>query len=431
MRYAPVDPTLFITNRSRLARGLKSKAIAILHASDVSPTSGDGTRPFIQQTDFFYLCGIDQADCILVICPDAVEEKHREMLFIPETNAEIALWEGEKYSQEEARTVSGVRTVYWTGMFEKILRPLLIASDHIYLNTNEHLRADTAVESRDRRFIDWCQRSFPLHHYQRLAPLMRDLRIIKSEMEISLISRACGITEKGFRRLFGFIRPGVWEFEIEAEIVHEYIRNRSRGPAFEPIVASGANSCVLHYVKNHHQCREGDLVLIDTGAEYANYAADVTRTIPVDGRFTPRQRDVYESVLRIQRAAIQELHPGITLDQYQRQVGEYMEGELVRLGLLQRGEVKRQSKDDPLYRKYFMHGVSHHLGLDVHDNGDRNQPLSAGMVLTCEPGIYIREEGFGIRLENDILLTATGPVDLTRNIPIEPDEIEELMNRRS
>ncbi len=428
MRYSPVDSSLFITNRNRLVQHLKPKAIAILNTNDVAPTSGDGTRPFIQQTDFFHLCGIDQPNCILVLCPNAEDKKHREILFIPETNSEIALWEGEKYSREEATTVSGIQTVYWMSMFEKILRPLVIASEYIYLNTNEHLRADSLVETRDLRFLSWCRRVFPLHHYERLAPKMHHLRAIKSDVEVDLISQACKITEMGFRRLLAFIRPGVWEFEIEAEIVHEYIRRRSRGPAFEPIVASGANACVLHYVKNHHQCRDGDLVLIDMGAEYANYAADVTRTLPVNGRFTPRQRDVYESVLRVQRAAIQELQPGITLEQHQRRVGKYMEGELIRLGLLQRGEVKQQSKETPLYGKYFMHGVSHHLGLDVHDSGNRNQPLTDGMVLTCEPGIYIREEGIGIRLENDILVTRSGPVDLTREIPIEPEEIEELMN---
>ncbi len=430
VRYSPVDPELFIRNRKRLSAALKPSSIAILNANDTAPTSGDGTRPFIQQTDFFYLSGIDQTESILVLCPDAKEEKHREMLFLRETNADLALWEGERYTKEEAGTVSGIPTVHWLDQFEKTIRPLVLACEHVYLNTNEHLRADVIVETRDMRFLTWCRSAFPLHRYERLAPLLQDLRVIKSDIETALISEACKITATGFRRLLGFVRPGVWEFEIEAELVHEFIRRRSRGPAFETIVASGANACVLHYIKNNRQCRDGDLVLIDAGAEYANYAADVTRTLPVSGRFSPRQKEIYHAVLRIQRAAIQDLRPGITLERYQQQVGDYMEGELIRLGLLQRKEVKQQSKEEPLYKKYFMHGASHHLGLDVHDSGSKYRPLEPGMVLTCEPGIYIREEGIGIRLENDILVTPCGPLDLTKDIPIEPDEIEELMNMR-
>lgn len=427
MRYSPIDPALFRGNRERLFQKLAPNAVVVLHSNDIYPKSGDGSHSFVQSSDLFYLTGIDQAETILVLCPDAPDEKQREILFVRETNDTITLWEGARHTKEEASAISGIQTVHWTDAFESVLRPLVLRSHRIYLNTNEHPRADTAVETRDARFLKWCRSAFPLHRYERLAPLMRDLRVVKSDIEIGLIKQACHITNTAFRRLLGFVRPGVWEFEIEAELVHTFIRNRSRGPAYETIVAGGANACVLHYVKNDARCRDGDLVLIDFGAEYANYAADVTRTLPVSGRFSPRQRAVYDAVLRVQRAAMQEIVPGNTMDAYNRAVGEYMEAELVGLGLLKRQDARRQDKENPLYRKYFMHGISHHLGLDVHDLGDRYHPFAEGMVLTCEPGIYIREEGFGIRLENDVLVTRSGCVDLTAEIPIEAEEIEMLM----
>jgi Xaa-Pro aminopeptidase len=392
------------------------------------PTSADGTHGFIQQTDLLYLSGIDQEQSTLVICPDAREEKYREILFVKETNAKIALWEGHKYSKDEARAVSGIKSVYWNHEFETVFNPLVFESDTIYLNTNEHLRADGKVETRDARFLRWCRKLFPLHHYRRLAPIMHDLRAVKSKPEVELIKKACSITDKTFRRLLGFIKPGVWEFEIEAEIYHEFIRNRSRGPAFQTIVASGADSCTLHYVKNDKQCRDGDLVLIDFGAEYANYAADLTRTVPVNGKFSKRQKDVYNAVLKVQKAAIKLLKPGKTIDDFSREVGKAMEAELIGLKLFKAAEVKKQSIDQPLYKKYFPHGTSHHLGLDVHDYGNRYRKFEAGMVFTCEPGIYINDEGIGIRIENDILITKDGPLDLTAGIPREADEIEALMN---
>ncbi len=429
MKYLPIAADLFIQNRRRLVERLKPNSIAVFNSNDIMPTSADGTHTFIQQTDLFYLSGIDQEESTLVICPDAREEKHREILFLRETNEQIALWEGRKYTKEAARTVSGINSVYWNSEFENIFNPLVFQAERIYLNANEHLRADVSVETRDRRFLRWCRDVFPLHRYRRLAPIMQELRAIKTAPEIDLIKKAGDITAKTFRRLLDFIEPGVWEFEIEAEICHEFLRNRSRGPAFQTIVASGADSCTLHYVQNDKQCRDGDLVLIDFGAEYANYAADVTRTLPVNGRFTARQKEVYNAVLRVQKAAITMLTPGKTLDDYTGEVGQVMETELIRLGLLDAAEVKKQSKDSPLYKKYFPHGTSHHLGLDVHDVGDRYRKIEAGMVLTCEPGIYIREEAIGVRIENDILITAEGPVDLTPDIPREAEEIEELMNK--
>ena len=393
------------------------------------PTSADGNHPFLQQTDLFYLSGIDQEDSRLILCPDAKEEKHREILFLKETNEQIALWEGQKYTKKDARTVAGINTVYWNQEFKSIFRQLAFQADNIYLNTNEHLRANAGVESRDARFLKWCRQSYPLHNYARLAPIMHDLRAIKSRVEVDLIRKAGHITGKAFRRLLGFIKPDVWEFEIEAEIFHEFLRTRSKGPAFETIVASGADSCTLHYVKNDKQCRDGDLCLIDFGAEYANYAADVTRTVPISGRFSKRQKAVYNAVLKVQKAAINLLVPGTILDEYHMEVGRIMESELIGLGLLDPKEVKRQSDDEPLYKKFFPHGTSHHLGLDVHDYGNKYRPFEAGMVLTCEPGIYVRDEAIGIRIENDILITAKGPVDLTKDIPREAEEIEELMGR--
>jgi Xaa-Pro aminopeptidase len=431
MKYLPIDKKLFIQNRKRFAKQLEKNSIAVFNSNDIMPTNADGIHGFIQQTDLFYLSGIDQEESTLVIFPDASEEKYGEILFLKETNEKIALWEGHKYSKDEAAKVSGIKSVFWNLEFNNVFKPLVLESDNIYLNTNEHLRADLSVETRDGRFLQWCRQSFPLHQYRRLAPIMHDLRAVKSAREVALIKEACGITGKTFRRLLGFIKPGVWEFEIEAEIYHEFIRNRSRGPAFQTIVAAGIDSCTLHYVKNDKQCQDGDLVLIDFGAEYANYASDVTRTVPVNGKFSKRQKQVYNAVLKVQKEAIKLLKPGKTIDEFSRQVGKQMEAELIRLKLLKAAEVKKQPADHPLYQKYFPHGTSHHLGLDVHDYGNRYRKIEPGMVFTCEPGIYINDEGIGIRIENDILITKAGPVDLTEGIPREADEIEDLMRSGS
>jgi Xaa-Pro aminopeptidase len=429
MRYPKIDSRLFVKNRQRFSKQLKPHSVAILNANDFMPTSADGAHPFIQQTDMFYLSGIDQEETVLVICPDAHEKKQKEILFIKETNEQIATWEGQKLSKEEAQDISGIKTVHWISELEGILRPLIIQSENIYLNTNEHLRAAVTVETRDMRFLAWCRKAFPLHHYERQAPIMHDLRAVKSPPEIELIKEACAITAKAFRRLLGFIRPGVWEYEVEAEIVREFMRNRSRGPAYETIVASGADACTLHYVKNDKQCRQGDLVLIDFGAAYANYAADVTRTVPVNGKFSKRQKEVYNAVLKIQKAAIKMLKPGNSPVTYQEAVVKLVEAELIHLGVLKKADIKEQPEDSPLYKNFFPHGTSHHLGLDVHDYGDKYRKFEPGMVLTCEPGIYIRDESIGVRIENDILITQKGPVDLTAAIPREAEEIEELMNK--
>jgi Xaa-Pro aminopeptidase len=429
MRYPPIDPTLFVENRRRLAERLKPGALAVLNSNYVMPTSADGAHPFIQQTDLFYLSGIDQEESTLVVFPGAREEKYREVLFLRETNDQIALWEGKKYSREEATAVSGVSTVCWNDELDAVFRGLAGQAERITLNSNEHPRASSEVETRDGRFGRRCRERFPLHRYERLAPILHHLRAVKSSVEVELIRQAAALTGRAFRRLLGVIRPGVWEFEIEAEIWHEFLRGRSRGPAFQTIVASGPDSCTLHYVKNDKRCQDGELVLLDFGAEYAHYAADLTRTVPVNGRFTPRQRAVYEAVLRVQTAAVDMLRPGNTLEAYHAEVGRRMEAELIGLGVLDAARVREQPPDRPLYKSYFPHGTSHHLGLDVHDYGDRFRPFEPGMVLTCEPGIYLREEGIGVRIENDILVTPDGPEDLMADIPREADEIEALMNR--
>lgn len=428
MRYLPIDPKLFVENRRKLCTHLEPCSLAVFNSNDVMPRSADGIYPFVQQTDLFYLSGIDQEESTFVVFPDAKDEKYREVLFIRETNEQIALWEGKKYTKEEATAVSGIQTVCWNSEFDSVFRALAFQAESIYLNTNEHLRAEAAVETRDARFVKWCREVFPLHRFRRLAPIMHRLRAVKSSIEVDLIKNAVAVTGQTFRSLLGFIRPGIWEFEIEAEIWREFLRRRSRGPAFQTIVASGADSCTLHYVRNDKQCRDGDLVLIDFGAEYANYAGDLTRTVPVNGRFTPRQKDVYNAVLRVQKAAVQLLRPGNTFDAYHAEVGKLMESELIGLGLLNSDAVQSQPQDKPAYKKYFPHGISHHLGLDVHDYGDKFRPFEAGMVLTCEPGIYIRDEGIGVRIENDILITDQGPLDLAADVPREAAEIEELMS---
>lgn len=429
MRYKSPKNDLFINNRIRFSDCLESGSIAILNSNDIMPTSADGTMPFIQQTDLYYLSGIDQEESILVIFPDAKDENHKEVLFLKETSEEIAIWEGEKYTKEKARAISGIDTVYWLSDFETVLNLMIYQTDRIYLNSNEHLRAGDVVETRDRRFSKWCREKYPFHKYERLQPILHKIRTIKSSEEIEQLQKAIDITESAFRRLLRFIKPGVCEYEIEAEMIHEFVRNRSRRFAFQPIVASGYNACVLHYVENKGVCKDGDLVLMDFGAEYGNYNADLTRTIPVNGRFSDRQKAVYSSVLRVQKEAMKMLMPGNNILGYHKEVGKIMENELVALGLLSKTDIKNQDPAKPAYKKYFMHGTSHHLGLDVHDYGYPEMEMKAGMVFTVEPGIYIREESLGIRLENDVVIAESGVDDLMKNIPIDIEEIEELMNK--
>jgi Xaa-Pro aminopeptidase len=429
MKYLPIGKELFIENRQKLAKKLKINSLAIFNSNDIMPTNADGSMPFRQNNDLFYLSGIDQEETILFLFPDCQNPNYREILFIKETNDHIAIWDGNKLTKKEASEISGVKTVCWNSQFEGLLNQMIPEAINIYLNTNEHTRAEKVVETKDDRFIKWIQSRYPLFNYERLAPIMQTLRAVKSEQEIELIKIACGITEKSFRRVLKFLKPGISEYELEAEFIHEFIRNRSRGPAYQPIIASGLNACTLHYTENNRICKEGELVLMDVAAEYANYASDMTRTIPVSGKFTKRQKEVYNAVLRVMKEATKMLVPGNNLTDYQNEVGKIMEHELIGLKLLDPDEVKAQEKSSPLYKKYFMHGTSHALGLDVHDVFNRNEKFKEGMIFTCEPGIYIKEEAMGIRLENDILITSKGPVDLMNNIPIEIEEIEQLMNQ--
>jgi Xaa-Pro aminopeptidase len=428
-RYHPIGNALFTANRSRLSSLLKPHSLVVLHSNDVMPTNADGTMGFRQNNDLFYLCGIDQEESILLLFPDAPDERHQEVLFVRETNEYLAVWEGEKLSKEQARALSGIQTLYWTHQFERFFETLVPFCERIYLNSNEHTRAVIEVQTRDARFIEHCQSRFPLHTYKRLAPLMHQLRAIKQPIELELMQQAMSITEKAFRRILGFLRPGIMEYELEAEITHEFIRNRATH-AYTPILASGKNACVLHYIQNTSPCADGELILMDFGAAYANYAADMTRTVPINGKFTPRQRQVYDAVLRVMEEAKKLLVTGNTWDQYHKEVGYVMEKELIGLGLLDAQEVKNQHPDYPLYKKYFMHGTSHFLGLDVHDVGNKYQPFQPSMVFTCEPAIYIPEEKLGIRLENNILITETGNEDMMEGIPLAAEEIEDLMHSR-
>ena len=428
MRYTPPNKSLYIENRKKFIQLLKPGSMALFVSNDIMPTNADGSMGFRQNSDLLYLSGIDQEESILLLFPDVKDGKHKEVLFLKETSELIAIWEGEKLSKEEAKERSGIDNVYWLQDFERVLKTLIFQVEYIYLNRNEHTRRYIDTQTAEDRFALNIMEKYPLHKVERSAPLMHRIRSRKSPLEIEMIQQACDITEKGFRRLLSFVKPGVMEYEIEAELVHEFIRNRSKGFAYGPIIASGYNACVLHYVDNNKPCKDGDVLLLDVAAEYGNYASDLTRAIPVNGRFTPRQKQVYNAVLKVMRAAISMLVPGNTFDKYNRAVGELMTEELLQLGLITSDEVKNQKADSPAYKKYFMHGTSHFLGLDVHDVGFFHEPMEEGMVFTCEPGIYIREESLGIRLENDILITKSGPLDLMKNIPLEADEIEELMN---
>lgn len=429
MKYTPLPKSLYQRNRAKFAAKMVKNAVAIFNANDILPTNADGTVKFRQNNDLFYLSGIDQEETILLLAPDCPNPAWREVLFLRETNAHIAVWEGHKYTKEEAHAASGIESIQWLSNFDSIFNSVVNLSERIYFNTNEHLRAGVAVETRDARFIKSCKEKYPLHALERAAPLMHALRGVKEPEEIQQLQTACDITEKGFRRVLSMLAPGVMEYEIEAEFIHEFVRNRSKGFAYEPIIASGPSACVLHYIENNKACLDGELLLLDVGAEYGNYNADMTRTIPVNGRYTKRQRQVYDAVLRVERQAASMLRPGVTIQDYHKEVGLVMQGELLGLGLIDQTDIKNQDPAWPAYKKYFMHGTSHHLGLDVHDVGTMHFPIAVGMVFTVEPGIYIPEEGFAVRIENDILVQETGYLDLMRNIPIEAEEIESLMNR--
>lgn len=428
VRYDNLPQELFVNNRRKFTKELKNNSLAIFQSNDEMPRNGDCFFPFRQNSDFFYLAGIDQEQSILVMYPDCPNENLKEVLFIRKTSEHIKVWEGDKYNIEEAKATSGIPTVYWLEQFDAIFKTMYNLADHIYLSYNEHDRANSAIVGQSLRFANKLKKQLPGHSFERSGPILNQLRSVKSQEEVDVIQHACNITEKAFRRVLNATKPGIWEYELEAEVTHEFIRNKANSHAYTPIFASGANACILHYIKNNQQCKEGDLILMDFGAEYANYASDLTRTIPVSGKFSIRQRQVYDAVLRVMKAATKMLVVDNVLDSYHKEVCKLMEDELVTLGLLTNNDLQNQDPQKPLYKKYFPHGTSHFLGLDVHDVGSRYEGFKPGMIFTVEPGIYIPEEGIGIRLENDILITENGPVDLMANIPIEADEIEALMN---
>lgn len=431
MKYDRIDKQLYIKNRARFVSKLEGKSLAVFNSNDIYPISADSTMPFQQHRDILYLSGVDQEESILVLFPSCSNEKHREVLFLRETNEHIAVWEGAKLTKEDAFEVSGIKTVYWIDQFQTIFKQMMAEAESIYLNTNEHLRANTEVQTREDRFIASVKQDYPAHSVKKSAPIMHTLRAIKDQIEIDLMQRACKITEAGFRRLLSFTKPGVWEYEIEAELAHEFLRNRSKGFAYTPIIASGGNACVLHYIENNQQCKSGEVILLDIAAEYANYSSDLTRCIPVDGKFTKRQKDVYNAVLHVKKEAEKLLVPGTYLNDYHKEVGLIMEGQLLNLGLIDKTDIKNQDPEWPAFKKYFMHGTSHYIGLDTHDVGHWNVPIEAGMVFTCEPGIYIPEENLGIRLEDDLVVQKSGaPFNLMKDIPLEAEEIETLMNQK-
>lgn len=426
MRHAPIDSKLFATNRDRLRQHLPPGSVAIFNANDVPPTNADGTLTLVPNTDLFYLSGIEQEESILVIAPDALDPKQREILFVRQPNEHLKIWEGYKHSKDDATKISGITQVKWLAEFDTIFKSLAFDAEQIFLNSNEHKRNSSDVETRDSRFVRSLQPKYPLHTYRRLAPIMHKLRLVKSKPELDLIQKAVDITADGFARVAKFVKPGVMEHEIEAEFIHEFTRQCAKF-AYNPIIASGANACTLHYNQNDQRCKKGDLLLIDVGASYANYNADLTRTIPVSGKFTPRQKDVYNAVLRVMKASIAGATVGKLHRDWTKEAQLMMNDELLALGLLKKSDIKNQTEDNLACRKYFMHGLGHPLGLDVHDLGNMSQPFAEGWVLTVEPGIYIPDEGFGIRLENDILVTADGPVDLMQEIPVEVGDVEALM----
>ena len=429
MKYDRIDKQLYIKNRASFKQLMEPNSLAVFNSNDIFPISADSTMPFQQHRDILFLTGVDQEESILVIFPDSKNEAHKEVLFLKETSDLIAVWEGEKLNKEQAFEVSGIKTVYWLNQFPVMFKQMMADASNVYINTNEHLRANTEVETRENRFVKQLKSDYPAHQVRKSAPIMHRIRSIKDAIEIELLQKACKITEVGVRRLLSYIKPGVWEYEIEAELAHEFLRNRSKGFAYTPIIASGKNACVLHYIENNQQCKDGDVILLDVGAEYANYASDLTRCIPVNGRFTARQKEVYNAVLHVKKSAEKLLVPGTIMADYQKEVGRIMEGQLLNLGLISQLDITNQNPEWPAYKKYFMHGTSHFMGLDTHDVGLWNEPIKAGMVFTCEPGIYIPEEGLGIRLEDDLVVQESGaPFNLMKDIPLEAEEIETLMN---
>jgi Xaa-Pro aminopeptidase len=429
MRYEPIKSDLFIQNRKNFMSQMLPSSLAVFNSNDTYPIGADSTIPFQQDRNIYYLSGVDQEESILVLFPDAPDPKHREVLFLTETNPHIAVWEGEKLNEEKALKVTGIKTVYWLKDLSKVFNELMTQCNLVYMNTNEHYRADHATQTREDRFNKWLKENYPAHQVAKSNPILQRLRSIKHPLELEVMQKACTITEKGFRRILDYTKPGQWEYELEAEFMHEFLMNKSRGFSYTPIIAGGKNATVLHYIENKEQLKAGDLILIDVGAEYANYASDMSRTIPVSGKFSVRQKQIYNAVNKVKKEATNLLVPGTIWKDYHVEVGKLMTSELLNLGLLDKADVENENPDWPAYKKYFMHGTSHNIGLDTHDYGLLNEPMKANQVFTVEPGIYLPEENMGIRLEDDVVIQEKGaPKNLMANIPIEMDEIEDLMN---
>ena len=429
MRYEPIKAELFINNRKNFMSQMLPESLAVFSSNDTYPIGADSTIPFQQDRNLYYLSGVDQEDSILVLFPDATDPKQREILFLTETNPHIAVWEGEKLNRAQALKTSGIETVYWLQDFKKVFSELMALSHKVYMNTNEHYRADHATQTREDRFNKWLKENYPAHQVAKSNPILQRLRSIKHPLELEVMQKACNITEKGFRRILNYTKPDQWEYELEAEFMHEFLMNKSRGFAYTPIIAGGKNATVLHYTENKHQLKAGDLILLDVGAEYANYSSDMTRTIPVSGRYTERQKQVYTAVNKVKNLATDMLVPGTIWKDFHVEVGKLMTSELIDLKLLDKADVENENTDWPAYKKYFMHGTSHNIGLDTHDYGLLHEPMKANQVFTVEPGIYLPEENMGIRLEDDVVIQDKGaPKNLMANIPIEIEEVEDLMN---
>ena len=430
MKYKPLSKSFYQNTRKAFMAHMEPNSLAIFNSNDIYPISADSVMPFEQHRDLFYLSGIDQEESIIILFPDAIDLKHKEIAFVKKTNSHIAVWEGPKLNKEKTYDLSGIKTVYWLEDFKDIFQELSTQCNKFYFNTNEHYRQAVETETREDRFIKWCKNQYPAHNVAKSNPILQKLRSVKDDQEITQIKKACDITEKAMRRVISFLKPDVWEYEIEAELVHECIKNRSKGFAYQPIIASGFNANILHYTLNNKKCKSGELVLIDVAAEYGNYSADVTRTFPVSGIYTERQKKVYNAVLNVKNEATKLLVTGTLWKEYHKEVGKIMTSELISIGLLDKSDVQNQDPKNPAYKKYFMHGTSHHLGLNTHDYGLLNLPMESQMVFTVEPGIYIPEEGFGIRLEDDVVIQKSGePINLSKSIPIEIEEIESLMNK--
>lgn len=431
MKYDRIAHELFIKNRKKFVQSMEKNTLAVFNSNDIYPVSADSTLPFSQHRDIFYLSGIDQEESILVLFPSSKDESRREVLFVRETSETLAIWEGAKLTKAEAFEVSGIRTVFWVSEFDLVFHQMMAEAEGIYLNTNEYLKKIIETETREDRFIKKIKVQYPAHKVYKSSSILNRIRSVKEPEELELMQIACNITKKGFERLLKFTKPDVWEYELEAELMHEFLRNKSKGWAYSPIIASGFNACVLHYVENNKQCLDGDVILLDVAAEYANYSSDMSRSIPVNGRFTKRQKEVYNAVLHIKNEAEKMLVPGMIFSEYNKEVGLIVQDQLLQLKLIDKTDIKNQDPNWPAYKKYFMHGISHFLGLDTHDYGHYNEPIMENAVLTCEPGIYIREENLGIRLEDNLVVRKDKPAfNLMKEIPLEADHIEELMQAK-